>query len=83
MTSSTRALALSGVHVGMDLQHLGDLVADPHHRVERRHRLLEDHRHGLAAQRAHLLVRRAEHVDALEQHTGPPPDRACRAAAAP
>ena len=32
-------------------QHLGDLPADLHHRVQRRHRFLEDHRHALAAQR--------------------------------
>ena len=32
------------------LEHLGDLVADAHHRVERRHRLLEHHGDAAAAQ---------------------------------
>ena len=31
-------------------QHLVDLVAAAHHRIERRHRLLEDHRHARGAQ---------------------------------
>ena len=34
-----------------------DLRADAHHRVERRHRLLEDHRHVAAAPRAPSLAR--------------------------
>jgi hypothetical protein len=34
-------------------QRLGDLVADGEHRVERGHRLLEDHRDAVAADRAH------------------------------
>ena len=45
------ALAPVGLgKLGVDLQHLGDLVADGHDRVERRHRLLEDHGHARAAQ---------------------------------
>ena len=39
-----------GVEIGMRPQHLVDLAADRHHRVERRHRLLEDHRHAGGAQ---------------------------------
>ncbi len=35
----------AGVEIGMDAQHLVDLAADRHHRIERRHRLLKDHRH--------------------------------------
>ena len=38
------------IEIGMDAQHLVDLAADRHHRIERRHRLLEDHRHGGGAQ---------------------------------
>ena len=36
----------------MRLEHFGDLVADPHQRIERRHRLLEHHGDAAAAQRA-------------------------------
>ena len=46
---------------------LGDLVADGEHRVERRHRLLEDHGHGVAADVAHLVVRELQQVAAIEQ----------------
>ena len=35
----------TGVEIGMDAQHLVDLAADRDHRVERRHRLLKNHRH--------------------------------------
>ena len=40
----------AGIERGVDAQHLVDLAADRHHRIERRHRLLEDHRHGGGAQ---------------------------------
>ena len=40
-------------------QHLGDLRADAHDRIERGHRLLEDHRHVAAAMRAPGLARPA------------------------
>ena len=40
----------AGVEIGMDAQHLVDLAADRDHRVERRHRLLKDHRHPGGAQ---------------------------------
>ncbi len=36
---------------------LGDLVADGEHRIERGHRLLEDHRHFVAAHATHRLGR--------------------------
>ena len=51
----------------MDLDHLCDLVADPHHRVERRQRLLEDHPHGGAAQFPQLLLGQGEQVPAPEE----------------
>ena len=40
----------AGVEIGMDAQHLVDLAADRDHRIERRHRLLKDHRHAGGAQ---------------------------------
>ena len=40
---------LALVELGVDVEHLGDLVADLHHRIERGHRLLEDHRDAIAA----------------------------------
>ena len=52
----------------MDVEHLGDLVADLHDRIERRHRLLEDHRDAIAANTAHLGGRFQQQVVALEQH---------------
>ena len=45
-----------------------DLIADRHDRVERGHRLLEDHRDLVAADAAHLLLRKAgEILAAIEQ----------------
>ena len=40
----------AGVEIGMGPQHLVDLAADRHHRIECRHRFLENHRHGGRAQ---------------------------------
>ena len=61
------ALAPVGLgQLGVDLQHLVDLVADPHDRVERGHRLLEDHGHARAAQIAQPRRRGRQHVLALE-----------------
>ena len=45
-----RAAPRARVEVGVNAQHLVDLAADRHHRIERRHRLLKDHRHGGGAQ---------------------------------
>ena len=45
---------------------LGDLITDPEHRVERRHRVLEDHRHLAAADLAELVLGHREQVAALE-----------------
>jgi hypothetical protein len=56
----------------MRLEHLADLVADREQRVQRRHRLLEDHRDLGAADAAHLALRRLAQVLAGE------PDRAAR-----
>ncbi len=58
-------VGLALVHVQVEDQRLGDLLADLHHRVERRHRVLEDHRHLGAPHRAHVVLRVADDVVAL------------------
>ena len=40
----------------------GDLIANPHHGVERTHRLLEDHGHARAAQPTHGFAGNSEQV---------------------
>ena len=45
-----------------------DLIADGEHRVERGHRLLEDHRQLVAAQIAQASCRQLQQILALEQH---------------
>ena len=45
-----------GSSSAVGLEGLGDLVADPHDRVQRRHRLLEDHADLAAAHVAHLAL---------------------------
>ena len=50
----------------MDSQHLADLVADVHDRVERRRRLLEDHGDAVAAELAHLVVGQLQQVAPVE-----------------
>ena len=47
---------------------LGDLVADREQRVQRGHRVLQDHRDPLAADVAHLGVGFLDQILALEQH---------------
>ncbi|MFX7902587.1 hypothetical protein ABTK34_19155, partial [Acinetobacter baumannii] len=46
----------------MHLQNLGDLPADGQHRVERRHRFLEDHCDIATAPAAHLDLREHEQL---------------------
>ena len=53
-------------HAEMDLQRLFDLKADREDRVQRGHRLLEDHRDVAAADFAHLLVVEIEQRAAVE-----------------
>ena len=55
-------------HPGVRQDRLDDLLADRMDRVERGHRLLEDHRHRGSAQPAPLVGREAQHVAAVEQH---------------
>ena len=52
----------------MRLEHLGDLVADPHQRVQRRHRLLEHHRDVAAAQAEPLVLVEGQEVLSLKQN---------------
>src|SRR5713101_4580948 len=64
-------------HVLVRAQRLGDLVAHREERVERGHRVLEDHGHALAPDGAHLSIGLVEEVLALEVD-GPGPDPRCR-----
>ena len=57
--------------LGVDAQHLGDLPPDPVQRVQRRHRLLKDHRDPRPAGCPHRRRGRRHQVLPLEQ------DRAC------
>jgi hypothetical protein len=50
------------------LQRFGDLVADRHHRIQREHRLLEDHRHAAAPHVAHLGFGKLRQLDAVQRH---------------
>ena len=56
------------VHVEVDLERLHDLLADRQHRIERCHRLLENHGDVAAPERGHLRFRDFRQVAALEQH---------------
>jgi hypothetical protein len=57
----------SAVTRAVDLQHLVDLRTDAQHRVQRRHRLLKDHRDAVAAQVAQPLGRGLQQVFSFEQ----------------
>src|SRR6185312_15694532 len=48
------------------LHRLADLLPDPEHRVQARHRVLEDHRDVPAADRAQVLVLQPDEVGAVE-----------------
>ena len=52
----------------VETDRLRDLIADREDRVERRHRLLEDHRDAGATHRAHLGLRDGEKIAAVEAH---------------
>ena len=49
-------------------QHQPHLVGDGQDRIERRHRVLKDHRDLAAAHAAKLLLRQADEFDSLEPH---------------
>ena len=63
---SAVSIATGRVHAEVDLQRLGDLLADLHQRVQRGHRVLEDHRHLPAPDAAHLLAALVADLLALE-----------------
>ena len=56
------------VHAEMDGERLGDLQSDGQDRIERGHRLLEDHRDFAASELAHLLFRERQQIAAVEHH---------------
>ena len=57
---------LAAVHAAMEAQRLGDLLADGEDRVERRHRLLEDHGDAIAAECGDLARAERGELDAVE-----------------
>ena len=59
------------IHVEVELERLGDLLADLHQRVQRVQRVLEHHRHLGAPEVAHLLV--GEPEDLLAGELAPSP----------
>ena len=63
---SRQRLGVGSVRAGVPAYALGDLLADRLQRVQRRHRLLEDHADVVAAQGAHLLLGGGQYVDAVE-----------------
>jgi hypothetical protein len=56
---------LRRAHLHVDLQPLGELPSDGEHRVERGHRLLEDHRDVPAAHGAHFFLGELEEIASL------------------
>ena len=63
------------VHAEAHAQHLVDLLADAHHRVERGHRVLEDHGDLEAPDRALSLLARADDFEAVQAAPSPSPRR--------
>jgi hypothetical protein len=64
-------LSRASRQIGVLAQHFVDLRAAGHHRVERGHRLLENHAHARAAQFAQPPLARAGEVLALQRdHSG-------------
>ena len=59
-------LGVGTVRAGVPAYALGDLLADRLQRVERRHRLLEDHADVVATKRAHLVLGGGQYIDAVE-----------------
>src|SRR5215470_8989658 len=52
----------------VDADRLGDLVAHREQRVQRHHRVLQDHRDPLAADAPHLVLGLLQEIGALEEH---------------
>src|SRR6185295_9846275 len=59
---------LGRVHRRMRREDLVDLLAATHHRIERRHRFLEDHRHPGAAELAQPRFTGGKQIFSVEQH---------------
>jgi len=57
---------LAPVHLQVELERLGDLTADREHRIQARHRVLEDHRDVVAADPADLVVVHLQDVLTVE-----------------
>ena len=53
------------VHAAVDFERLDDLEADRQHRIERGHRVLEDHSNFVAAHLAQLGGRKLQHIQRL------------------
>ncbi len=70
------------VHLLVQPDRFGDLLTDGKDRVQRRHRLLEDHRDLRAADRAHRRGIRLRKVDAIAAGAGEFQHAGCDAAAA-
>jgi hypothetical protein len=62
------SLGLCVAHAQMNLERLHELQSDCQDRIERSHRLLEDHRDVAAADFAHLLIIELKQVAAVEQN---------------
>ncbi len=65
-SASAFCAALARRQQAMGLEHLHHLVADPHQRIERRHRLLKHHGDAAAAQVAPAVLVEPEQIVALE-----------------
>ena len=74
---SDRSRASAARHLEVRPDPFGDLVADGEHRIERRHRILEDHADAPAANAAERLALEREHVGIAEA------DARCRRRSAP
>ena len=83
-SSSVRVARLPVAHALVQRQHLDDLLLDRVQRIERGHRLLEDHGDLVAAHLAQLLLVQRQQVLAVEQDLartdGWPADRAAASA---
>ena len=78
-TTSSRAAARSRAsllrHLLVGVDRVDDLVADGHHRVERVHRALEDHRDLAPAEAGQLGVAHGQHVLAAQEDVAAGDDR--------
>ena len=71
-SSAARSRASLGFVLLVRLEHVRDLVADGHHRVERVHRALEDHRHLAPAEVLQLARRSSSSTSSPSKRISPP-----------